>query len=488
MAKNSHHRVVQQTARNIAQTVRATDAARRVSTNDSFVNFTARLGFGAGSQQDGSHYTFNFTSRNRINLEAAYRSNWVCGMVIDIVAEDMTTAGIDIKDESLEPADIDKIHKAYEHMALWERQCDTIKWARLYGGAIAVLLVDGQKLNTPLNPDSVGPGMFKGLAVFDRWQVQPSLQNLVTEYGADLGKPKFYDILPGAECLIGEQVHYSRVVRLEGTRLPYYQRITENGWGLSILERLYDRVVAFDSTTEGIAQLIYKAHLRVIKIPQLREMIAMGGKSMEGVVAQLQMIRQFQSNEGLTVLDGTDEFEAFSYTFAGLDDALLQFGQQLSGATQIPLVRLFGQSPAGLNSTGESDLATYYDNIARQQDSVLRSGAGRILDLVHRSELGRAPSDGFNFEFLPIGQMTAEEKSTVAKNTTDAVLAAEEAGVISQQTALKELRQSSRVTGVFGHISDEDINSAESEPPDPSEMEPMTPLDPTAAPELKAVK
>jgi len=36
----------------------------------------------------------------------------------------------------------------------------------------------------------VGPDQFKGLLVLDRWQVAPSLTDLVSDIGPDLGMPK----------------------------------------------------------------------------------------------------------------------------------------------------------------------------------------------------------------------------------------------------------------------------------------------------------
>ncbi|MRB61760.1 DUF1073 domain-containing protein, partial [Bacillus thuringiensis] len=88
-----------------------------------------------------------------------------------------------------------------------------------------------------------------------RWR-RPSLTHLVREYGPDLGKPEYYDVLIAAPALAGKRVHYSRVIRLEGLKLPYWQRVAENLWGQSVLERLWDRLLAFDSTTEGAAQLV----------------------------------------------------------------------------------------------------------------------------------------------------------------------------------------------------------------------------------------
>jgi hypothetical protein len=68
------------------------------------------------------------------------------------------------------------------------------------------------------------------------------------------------------------------------------------------------------------------------------------------------------------------------------------------------------------------------------------------------------------------------DKSTIAKSNTDAVLAAHEALLISDKTALRELRQASRVTGVFTNITTEDINKADDEIDDPGEglIDPLT--------------
>lgn len=445
-------------------------ARKAATTADSFQNATARLGMGAGSQMDAATFKFSPTTRNRAELEAAYRTNWLCRTVVDVIADDMVRAGVEFN-TTLDPKQVEKMHKALDRLRVWDALGDAIKWSRLYGGSIGVLLVDGQNMETPLDISKVGRDQFKGLYVLDRWQIDPSfsVNDVVTDFGPELGLPKFYKVLDNVAALAGRKIHHSRVIRLEGGKLPFQQQQTENGWGLSTLEPMFDRIVAFDSTTMGAAQLVYKAHLRTYKVNGLRELIAAGGKALEGFAQQMAFVRQYQSNEGLTVMDASDEFEAHSYTFAGLDNVLLQFGQQLSGATQIPLVRLFGQSPAGLSSTGESDLRTYYDNVSAQQNAKLRSGFARIAGLLARSELGVDLPDGSDFEFRPLWQLSDEQKATIAKTISDAVASAEGSGVISRSVALKELRQASRITGVFTNISDEDITEAENEPPAPSE-------------------
>ncbi len=438
--------------------------ANSVHTGDSFQNLMTRTGVGAGSQGDASTYAFSPISRNRVQLEQCYRSSWLAGASVDAYAEDMTREGVEFLG-NMKPEQIEELDTEFARMQIMAKVCDMVKWGRLYGGAIAVMLVDGQDTSTPLSLDTISKGQFKGILVLDRWQIQPTLNDLVQEFGPDIGKPKFYDVLGSAPALSGQHIHYSRVIRHDGVELPYWQKISENSWGQSVLERLWDRLIPFDSVTAGAAQLVYKAHLRTYKVKGLREIVAMGGKAFEGLVKQIDLIRQYQNNEGLTLMDGDDEFEAHQYSFGGLSDMMIQFGQQISGATGIPLVRLFGQSPAGLNSTGESDIRNYYDNVKKDQSQHLGPGMAKIAQITYRSVFGKAPDKGFGYQWSPLWQMSDDQKATVATNVTTAVVGAYDSNIIDRATALKELRQSSRTTGVWSNITDDQIKEAEAEPP-----------------------
>ncbi|QEE26379.1 DUF1073 domain-containing protein [Rhodanobacter glycinis] len=440
-------------------------------TADSFQNFEARVGIGTNNQSAGGSYGFDFISRNRVQMEAMYRSSWIVGAVVDGVAEDMTRAGITVTSD-LSPDDQQEIDGAIERMQIWDALCDDIKWSRLYGGSLAVMLIDGQRTETPLNIDSIGEGQFKGLLVLDRWLVQPTLQDLVTEMGPDMGKPRFYDVVADSMALKNQRIHYSRVLRIDGVDLPYWQRISENLWGQSVIERLFDRLLAFDSTTQGVAQLVYKAHLRTLKIEKLREIIALGGPAFEAVVKQVDMIRRFQSNEGLTLLDASDDFQVDQTTFAGLDDVILQMGQQISGAAEIPLTRLFGQSPVGLSSTGDGEMKQYHESINTKQERRLRMPITRLMEVIARSVLGKPMPKGWSFTFNSLQRMSEPEKAAVTTATTTAVLDAFDSGVIDQAMALKELKQSSDTTGVFTNITDDMITEAENAPPPMNEGNP----------------
>lgn len=444
-------------------------ARRKPPTVDSFQNFAASIGIGTPNQASAGTYGFHPLTRERTLLEWVYRGSWIVGVAVDAVADDMCKYGIDYGG-SLPPDDGEALDRAWADLQLWEQLTDLVKWGRLYGGSVGIMLIDGQDPATPLRTETIGRGQFQGFLVLDRWMVEPTLNELVTTPGPYLGLPKYYKVRADAQALPQMMVHYSRVIRYEGVRLPYMQRVAENLWGMSIIERLWDRLLAFDSTTQGIAQLIYKCYLRWIKIKDMRKMIGAGGKDRQLLLSMVDFMRQMQSIEGISMLDADDEFATQTYAFNGLDTVLIQMGQQLAGALQIPLVRLFGQSPVGMNSTGESDLRIYYDGIHQQQETRLRAGVKTTNELVARSEGIKLP-DNFTFQFQPLWQLTPKEKADIGEQNTRTVLSADELGIISRRRTLEELRQQSRETGVWATITDEEVKEADDEPPPaPGEM------------------
>lgn len=433
-------------------------------TADSFQNFLTRTGHGTGNLNDASRYGFNPVSRNRLQMEWVYRGSWIAGMAVDTVAEDMTREGVEIHSDA-DPDQLQELGQAADKLQVWDKLCETLKWSRLYGGALAMLMIDGQRPDTPLNLDRIGEGQFRGLLPLDRWALLPSLQDLVEDFGPSFGQPRFYDTVVDINTGLPRlKIHHTRVIRLDGVELPYWQRITENLWGQSVLERLWDRLIAFDSVTSGAAQLVYKAHLRTVKIKGYRQAVGTNGPAAAGIAAQLNAIRALQSSEGLTVLDADDDLAVSTYAFSGLDDIMLQFAQQISGALQIPLVRLLGQSPAGMNSTGESDLRMYYDGIKAQQEARLRPGIEALYDVLWRSTFGEPSPDQFDIEFKHLWQMTEEQRATVTNTRTQAVTTAYEAQIIDRATAMKELKDIAKTTGAFANIQDEDITEAEHDP------------------------
>lgn len=445
-----------------------------IGTRDSFQNFEANLGMGTNNMMASSTYGFNPITRERTLLEWIHRGSWLGGVAVDKIANDMTREGVTIKGE-LKPDLIDAIEEFIEAYNIWPQTNETVKWSRLYGGAVGVYLVEGQKFSTPLRIETVGRNQFKGICVMDRWMLNPSLGDLVTDFGPHLGLPKYYTVTAGSVALRGEKIHYTRLFRLDGVKLPIWQRQTENLWGVSVLERLYDRMIAFDSATTGAAQLVYKAYIRTYKIDGLRDIIAAGGDTLAGLVKYVDMMRRFQSIEGITLLDKEDEYEQMTHgAFSGLNDVLMQLAGQCAGALDMPLVHLMGESPGGLGSNGNSEMRTYYDGIKQQQKSTLGTPIVYIYRMAAQS-LGIKIPKGFGIEFNSLYKLNEIEKATIAVQDTERARIAQEGGLVRQSTVQKELKQSSDITGRWTNVSQEEIAATEAaeeqdEPPKPEKI------------------
>lgn len=443
-------------------------------TADSFINLAHKLGVGADNALSSGTYGFNPITRNRTQLEWIHRGSWIGGLVVDLPADDMTRAGVEYITE-MPPDDIEVLDRKIAALNIWPEIANVIRWGRLYGGGLGVILIDGADMKEPLTADSIGPGDFRGLLSLDRWMVEPSYSDLVEELGPHLGKPRYYRVSQNAPALRGKTIHHSRVAfRILGHELPYNQSLTEGLWGCSVLERLYDRMLAFDSASMGIAQLIFKAHLRTLAVKDLREIVSMGQNSqaLMGLVSYVDNMRRYQSSEGVTMIDAEDTMHIDQMSaISGVSDALTSLGQQLSGAAQVPLVRLFGQSPAGLNSTGEADMRMYYDGIGQKQMRDLHTGTQLVYKCAAISSDIKLPH-GFTLGFRSLWEMSDTEKSQVTTATSGAITGAHEAGLISDYVAMKELRQLGRKTGVFTNITEDDLGKADKEiaPPEPDLM------------------
>lgn len=437
-----------------------------VKTHDGFDNFTARLGMGQNNAMAASSYKPGVSlSTNRIALDSMYRSSWIVGRMVDVVAEDMVRGGIDIQAE-MQPGKVDELLRYMQRMGVNARLSDVLKWSRLYGGAVAVILIDGADTAEPLRLDDVVKDSFKGLHVLDRFQVTPSSQ-VVKDFGPMLGYPEYYSV-NDSQGLGSLKIHHSRILRFVGVELPYTERLKEQGWGASSVERAYDRILALDSSTHGSANMMMRSYLRTIGVKDLRSVLAAGGKAEKALHKMFDMIRAMQTNEGLTLLDADDTFQTHNWTFAGVYDALQAFAEQIAGATGIPLIRLLGQSPKGF-STGESDLRTYYDTIATAQDDDMRPPLETLLPILSMSLWGKPLPDNTQFNFNDLWQPTEMDKSTIATQDAQAVAGLYTAGLITEEEAKIALRDGGRITGRFSFISDEDIESAkEQEAPAPS--------------------
>jgi hypothetical protein len=82
--------------------------------------------------------------------------------------------------------------------------------------------------------------------------------------------------------------------------------------------------------------------------------------------------------------------------------------------SRIPLVKLLGISPAGLNASSEGEIETFDDTINAAQEAQIRPNLTRLLHFVQLSLWGQV-DPGITFTFVPLSDLTPKEKAEVEK-------------------------------------------------------------------------
>ena len=445
-------------------------AARQQRTNDSFQNPMTRTGVFMPNPLETTEYPLTRFTRDWQTINALYRSHWIVRRIIDVIPEDMIKNGYHVLTQ-LSPDQIKKIVRCDRTTRTSRRILEGLKWGRLYGGAGALIMIEGHEnqLDQPLDYDTVMPSSYKGLLVLDRWSGVTPEDKLVSDISdPEFGMPEYYTVSSDA-LTVGIRVHHSRILRFMGRPLPYLEQLAETYWGASELEHVIDELKKRDNVSWNIAMLTFMANLRVMKMDGMGQLLATGNEQ-----AQLQLYNTIQgmnammNNNSLQVLGENDSYETHQYTFGGIGETYDRFMMDVAGAAETPVTKLFGRSPAGMNATGESDMQNYYDTIEEKQEAELRPVYDKILPIMFISTLGGIPDD-WDYEFNPIRRPRDDEMADLASKNTDSVTKAFQAGMVSQRTALKELRQQSEMTGMWSNITDEDIEKADDSVMQPDE-------------------
>lgn len=450
-----------------------TEVLNKLYTMDAFQNQMARLGFGQPNLNEGADYPLTRMSQNYNLFTSLYRSSWIVRKIVDVFPSDMVKNWIKFN-SSLDPEKISKINSVIRKTKTKEKIKEGLRWARLYGGAAGLILIDGDEdLSEPLDYDTIMLDDYKGLLIFDRWNgIYPDIELEDDISDEEYGYPKYYSISlseANSNLMLSYnkqdlvKVHHSRIVRFNGRDLPLWERQAEMFWGESEIEIVFEELKKRDNTSANIASLIFLANIRVLKMNDLGQLLgASTQKAQENLYKVLQAQNQLMSNMGIYVMDKDDDFGSEQYSFGGLNDIYESFMLDIAGACEMPVTKLFGREPAGFNSTGESDLTQYYDTLEEKQETYLQPIIDKLLPIIFMSTLGAIPED-LDWEFNPCMNANSKDLADLAQSMASPIFEAFNAGLITKEIALKELKQQNEKTGMWSNITDEDIKNAKNE-------------------------
>lgn len=374
---------------------------------------------GLGGEKDKLATTrFSFANElTPIELEAAFRSDWMARKLVNIPAYDATR---EWRAWQGDPDAITKIEDLEKRLGLLRKTAMALVYARLYGGGALVLGVNQGRNEEELDYEKIQEGDLHFVHAVSRHDLStgPMVRDIASPY---FGEPEYYertsmDATGGKTSDLGVRFHPSRVVRFVGAARPDSLR-TGEVWGDSILQSASDAVKTAGLVMNSSGQLVAEAKIDIIRIPGLSENMASSTYE-QNLTRRFAMANLVKGVYSMLLLDKEEEWERQNVTFTGLPDVMQMALLVASGAGDIPATRFLSQSPAGLSSTGESDLRNYYDNVGSIQKTEISPLLERLDNVLIPSALGEHPDELF-YLWSSLWQMTPKEKAEVDKAKAD---------------------------------------------------------------------
>jgi phage-related protein (TIGR01555 family) len=281
-----------------------------------------------------------------------------------------------------------------------------LTWARLYGGSVIFVGADdGLSPTEPLVPAYVKAVDF--LDVYDRRRVWPH-RFCQDPRNPNYGRPEIYSL----QSFEGHTayVHASRLIMFRGAKTDDFTRRQLNDWDYSVLQNTYDTIQHFNECFRASRIMMSEASVGVFTMKGLLAMIAGGQRDL--LNARAQMLDMSKSVARSIFLDAGEgeNYRRESIPFGGVAEQLIQAAKRLSAATdpQIPVIVLMGETPSGLNASGNANVRLWYDQLKSLQIKEVIPKMLRVYQLI-------AQALGFQNEDLtlipkPLWQETPNER------------------------------------------------------------------------------
>jgi phage-related protein (TIGR01555 family) len=290
---------------------------------------------------------------------------------------------------------------------------------------------DPDELQTPLLLDKakIKKGSLIGFKVVEPVWTYPSFYNSTNPLAKDYYKPLSWYVM-------GKTVHASRLLMFVSREVPDMLKAAYNFGGLSLSQMAEPYIENWLRTQKSVSDLVHSFSVSGIKTNMSAVLNGGGGEQMFNRAKLFNMTRD---TRGMFMIDkDTEEFFQFNTPLSGLDALQAQAQEQMASVSSIPLVKLLGITPSGLNASADGEIRVFYDDIHSQQEATFSDPLKRVLDVIQLSEFGEIDLD-IGFEFEQLWQASEVEQATIRKTDADTDVALIGAGVISPDDARSRL-------------------------------------------------
>ncbi len=345
----------------------------RKSRTDSWTNQHSGYGTSRDRRTATRHLASIVSDEEAVDL---WTGNDVAAKAIEAYPQDAIRGGYEIQIGDDKEAG-DEVEAAVTDLDGDVALTDALEYERAYGGSAIwpVILGSEPDLALPLNPS-------RCVALEKFMVLEPrELQPLVWDDG-EVEVWRVVPMVPAGPQPPATYLHRSRLIYFPGIRVS--KRPTPGhrfGHGHSILTRMAEVLKDFGITWASAGALLHGFAQGVLSIEGLAGMLGSGG-GQDAFMARLAAMEMAASSMQTMVVDSKDTFKREATPLNGMSDMLDRFAQRLASAVGMPVTKLMGMSPAGMNATGEGDSRNWYDQVAAYQVDRVQKPLEELLEFV----------------------------------------------------------------------------------------------------------
>jgi phage-related protein (TIGR01555 family) len=297
-------------------------------------------------------------------------------------------------------------------------------------------------------------GSLKRLAVIEPVWTYPASYNSNNPLKPDWYNPQMWFVMKN-------EIHVSRCLRFVAREVPDMLKPAYSFGGLSLTQMAKPYVENWLNTRQSVADIVQAFSVMVLKT-NLGESLTPGG---DDLFKRADLFNNLRDNRGLMMIDkDSEDFANVAAPLGTLDALQAQSQEHMASVSRIPLVKLLGISPHGLNATAEPEIRTFYDSIHAQQEAFFTPNLDRVFAFAQLNIWGRVDPD-LHYVYEPLWSLDEKAAAEVKK------IEAETGQILIDDGAISPEEERTRVANdpdtVYQGL---DINNVP-EPPDDGEGE-----------------
>lgn len=293
-----------------------------------------------------------------------------------------------------------------------------------------------QRRKLPLVLDDAGNGGITKGSLLGFRPIEPIWTTPYSYNSLDPTQPDFY--APQWWYILGKQTHTSRLLTFISRPVPDILKPSYNFSGMSMSQLIEPYVIRWLKTVDSVNRLI--SNFSIVGILTNLQASLEGDSTGSDVFKRAELFTRTRDNRGVMLLDkDSEEFFMFNVPLSGLSELQAQAQEHMAAPTHIPLVKLTGITPAGLNASAEGEIKVFYDHVASEQENQYDAPLTTVTKAIQLHLWGKVDPN-IRHEWVPLDAPTDKELSEMRKADADAGVAYVSSGVLDPNEERERLR------------------------------------------------